>query len=175
MALVEQQRLDQLESNIKDMWDYESILYVGACKERFHFKDKIEENFKLVDIIEIDKDRCEYLKNNITFIDNVYNEDVRNIDKLNLNKYDVIMWSHGPEMIPREDFETTINKLIDITKYLIVLMCPWGEYKYKSTKGLKYWNMTALYPTDFTQLGFNVSTILKMNEIGSNLIAWKYI
>ena len=53
--------------------------------------------------------------------------DVRDIEKLVENKYDVIFWWHGPEHVSKEDFEKIDNTFNKFKNTIIVIGCPYGE------------------------------------------------
>ena len=95
------------------------------------------------------------------------------------DRYDIVLWAHGPEILEKPLIKTTIDKLLKKTKKYLVMMCPWGKYSYEDgeEEGLRSSdiNRTALYPDDFLRLGFNVSTIGEKDVNGSNLLAWRYV
>jgi len=171
---VEQERQKQLEDNIPEIWTYDSVLYIGACIKRFHFKDALRNMSTLIDIVEIDDNRAQELEDKFDWLNTVYRSDVRIIDNLGLDGYDLVFWSHGPEMIPREDVDGAIDGLFKLTNKLCVLMCPWGSYHYRKGYNSKYMNMTALYEQDFEDLGFETATLGQRNVNGSNLLSWRY-
>ena len=170
---MELERLHQLTKCVSDVWTFEKILYVGAYRGRFHFDQPMKDNKCEVDVIEIDEGNCKYLKT-LSWLNNVFHCDIRDLTLLNLNVYDMVFWSHGPEMIPKVDIKPTIDVLWKMTTGIMVLMCPWGKYEYKTLADMKRWNMTSLYKNDFENWGFKTSTIGKKDVKGSNLLAWKY-
>jgi len=172
----EANRVKQLDREIPDIWEHKKVLYVGASLNRFHFKNKLRENMCIVDVLEISGERCEGLET-LTWLNQVIHGDVRDVDTLVDSKYDLVLWSHGPEMIEANDVTPTINKLLQLTKELIVLMCPWGKYwdEYPSSTPSENVSKTPLYVEYFTKLGFKTSTQGKMNVRGSNLLAWKRV
>lgn len=172
MLTVEQQRQKQLEDNIPEIWSYNTILYIGACMKRFHFKDALKNSGGVVDIVEIDKHRASDLASEYKWINTIHCGDIRTIAAI--NNYDLVFWSHGPEMIPRLDVDSTIEKLLSLTNELTVLMSPWGVYHYRSGYNSKYMNVSSLYEEDFENLDFKTSTLGDKNVNGSNLLAWKY-
>ena len=127
----------------------------------------MKENDCIVDIIEIDEERCEGLKS-LEWLNRVIHGDVRGVDELVETNYDMVLWSHGPEMLERKDIVPTINKLLGITKKLIILMAPWGNSPYRHNK-------TPLYEEDLRRLGFKTSTLGVKDERESNLLAWKKV
>jgi len=176
---AETERAIDLEKNIPEIWNYKTFLYIGASKERFHYQSYLMKNKCCTDVLEIDKKRCKGLKT-LKWLNKIICLDVRDVSISMLpEKYDVVLWSHGPEILNKKDIKSTIDKLIAITKNLIVIMTPWGEYRYKegSLKKKKAIdiNVTPLYENDFSQWGFDVSTIGEKDLAGSNLLAWKYI
>ena len=172
LSNIEKQRQDQLEKNIPEIWTYKSVLYIGACAKRFHFNNALKNNGMLVDLLEIDPERAEEVGNLHRWLNHVYCKDVRRVDEIITDPYDVVFWSHGPEMVPKHDIPLTLNKLWDLTGKVMVLMCPWGKYSYSAKYKSKYKNITSLYEEDFE--GFNISTLGDVDTNGNNLLAWRY-
>lgn len=157
-----------------------AILYIGANRDRFHFRDALARKAGLgsaVDVVEIDGARCKDLEQDNPWLRRVVCGDVRAIEGLGLGHYDVALWLHGPEILEQvADVKSTLDSLLQMSKLLIV-MCPWGEYRYP--KGFKDRlspydiNKLALYPEFFLSRGFAVHCIGEKGVNGSNLMAWK--
>jgi len=175
---VEEERLEQLIKNIPDIWSYETVLYIGARAKRFHFKNQLKSHGGIVDIIEINKERCKSLRK-FKWLNKIIQGNVINVDKLTESKYDLILWSHGPQMIEKRYIKPTIEKLLKKTNKLIVLMCPWGKYAYSNAQLRKLpsysINKTVLYEKYFHDMDFETSTIGKKDVRKSNLLAWKRV
>lgn len=170
---IEMARLSQLRGDIDFDWEEKSVLYIGANKARFHFKEFLKENKCIVDVLEIDRWACRYLRT-LDWI-NVIEGSV--LEVLSDKKYDVIFWSHGPETVERKHFEPLMENLYDITKEVLIIMVPWGRYSYTEERLKKLSrsdNITTFYEEDFSSLGFETSVLGKKDRNGSNLLAWKF-
>jgi len=176
---IEIERTEHLEANIPDSWDYKKVLYIGANEKRFHYNERLKKNECITDVLEIDKERCEGIEKKFNWLNKVICGNVINVDQLLPDvKYDMVLWSHGPEILEKKYFEVTISKLEKITNNLLVIMCPWGRYVYgKPSSELNAidTNITALYEEDFRVLGFMTSVLGERDVNNSNLLAWKYI
>jgi len=179
ISQVEADRLRQLEKNIPRVWNNRRVLYIGANRNRFHYNENLKKNECTTDVLEIDEGRCKELKTSFRWLNNVICGNVIDVDELLPNaKYDMVLWSHGPEILEKTFFAPTIKKLEKITNNLLVIMCPWGKYLYyKPISELNPidTNITALYEQDFRKLGFSTSVLGKKDVNGSNLLAWKCI
>jgi len=63
---------------------------------------------------------------NREYIDKCHLGDVRKIDELDIGPFDLILWSHGPEHINRDEWADTFAKLDKLGK-IIVIHLPWGK------------------------------------------------
>lgn len=181
MNKIEQERLEQLERCIPDIWDYGRYLYVGANEKRFHFKDNLKRMFDYagieVDVVEINPENATYLLNQ-AWISSVWTDDILRIAFNHrypwMDKYDVVLWSHGPTCLEsKEEATKTIGYLKQAGHGLLVLMCPWGLYPEDQDKKSYYdTNKFAVYPHFFNELGFQTDTLGLPDTAGSNLLAW---
>lgn len=173
----ESQRLKQLVLCVPNIWNNKTCLYIGASVERFHYQSELKKHNIITDIVEINKERCKNLEQEFSWLNKIICGNIVSVSQLFNNKYDLILWSHGPEILDRKDIIPTIKGLEDITNNLIVLMSPWGKYTYSNTENLlrEDTNTTSLYEHNFIVLGYRVSTIGNKDENGSNLLAWKFI
>jgi len=168
-------RKNQLLKNIPDIYDYNSVLYVGARTNRIDFgKEFLKKKYK-IDILEVFEPNVLHLKK-IEWIDNVFQEDVRKVDNSVRKKYDIVFWWHGPEHIEKKDLSTTLAKLEQLSNHLVVCGCPWGEFE----QGALYNNpnerhLSALLPEDFQKLNYQTSTIGFCDVPMSNILSWKRI
>lgn len=167
----------QLIENIPDVFDYASVLYVGAsCDRQQMLKDFRNRNF-IIDIVEPFKDNYEYCKL-IPGIRKVYDDTIQLYASRteNYKQYDVVFWWHGPEHISDKEVERTFNQIEAMATKLVVLGCPWGKYEQGPIKG----NIYEIHKTDwdvkdFESMGYKTSTLGQKDVSGSNLLAWKKI
>ena len=169
------ERIEQLERCIPSVWDQEKILYIGASVERFHFAKCLEHSEAKVYILEVVPERYEKLKDDPGFM---WPWSIRCMDVLHAVNafseefFSMVLWSHGPEILPKERFAEAMTGLEWLTSDLVIAMCPWGRYPYKKDARREDQNVTALYPEDFEQRGYEVDILGKKDTKGSNLLAW---
>jgi hypothetical protein len=172
---TEQDRLEQLERCIPDIWDHKTYLYVGANEERFHFKEQLKAVWikgSVIDVVEVSPERAEFLKWT-PFVRHSLVYDIADFAEECPIHYDVIIWSHGPTCLagPNEAIEVITN--LERNCELLVLMCPWGKYPENDpSKHLYDINKFSMYPEAFENFGFNVSVIGEPDTAGSNILAW---
>ncbi len=169
----EKPRYDQLIGAVPDLFDSESILYIGAHEGRIQFGDLIQERGMRVDILEIWNPNVEHLRT-VSWFNRVIEGDVRDVERYVDRRYDVVFWWHGPEHIEKRHLLTTLKSLEAIAKRWVVLGCPWGRYPQGEEYGNPYEvHRSAFYKRDFQRYGYRVSTIGQPDVPGSNLMAWK--
>ena len=166
MDAIEKARLAQLERCVPDIWDYKNVFYIGAGSYRHHFFDTMKEHKLVVDVVEVDKESCYWLRENQSWLNRVMCDDVRDVQIK--KRYDVTLWSHGVETIPKKTGKFIIGKCEQWTKSIVVFMVPYGDAG--GTGNISVW-----YPEDFQELGYKTDTIGNKDERNSNLLAYKYI
>ena len=176
MDKIEQERQEQLEACIPDIWDYDHYLYVGANEKRFHFKDKLRElaGNALIEIVEIDPSYAQSLRN-MMFVDYVYQIDILLFSMNDFSNIPVIVWSHGPSCMKSSIAAKTTIENLKKKCGLLVIMCPWGIYPpdFEKPANDDYSaNKIALYPNFFRSLGMTVNVSGQADTAGSNLLAW---
>lgn len=170
----EQLRLEQIDKCLPDLFDCKTLLYIGAYEKRFHFSSRLKEKGIKVDVLEADPINCEWLRTQ-EWLNQVIEGDVRDILTFALPlPYDVLLWSHGPNMIYNDDLQKLLPKLDQVAN-TIVLLTNWGrEYQYRgNTPDLSEFMTTkeANEIGDFP--GYFVDTIGRRNYLGNNLLAWR--
>jgi len=177
-----QERRLQMEKAIPDIWDYEPVLYIGANTEQFCFKEQLQG--RIVDVLEIDHQRCIDLTSAFRWIRKVIEGDVMYVDELIDDIYPVVMWFGGPSALrEKEHVKPTLDKLFDIAKKLLVVSMPYGKRSY-TTERLEYlkhaipetydWQVLGIHPVDLLELKFKVATLGRENGRISNMLAWRY-
>jgi len=165
-------RKPQLEKNIPSIWNYNTVLYIGARTDRIDFGDEFKENNYKMDILEIFKPNVDYLKK-IEWLNQIIEGDVKEVDKIIDKKYDVIFWWHGPEHIGKEDLKVTLDKLKKLANHYVVLGCPWGDVEQGDIFGNKWEeHVSELNLEDFEENGFKTDLIGEKDILGSNILAW---
>lgn len=165
-------RKNQLGKKIPEIWNYKTVLYVGARKFRRDFTNDFRKHNYQIDILEIFDKNFESLKK-LKWVNNLIKGDVKNIDKLINKKYDIVFWWHGPEHIYKKELKNTLNKLKKLTNHLVVCGCPYGRYEQGACYGNKWEkHLSYLDIKDFEKNGFETSTLGKKDALGNNLLAW---
>jgi len=164
-------------AQIPNVYNYQTLLYVGASPSRFELIDEFYYASYKIDVLEIWKPNVESLRilnRRWKLFNKIMLGDVRRIEEILQHRYDVVIFWHGPEHLGRLDFAPTIRKLEDFAKHLLICGCPWGDYPQGPVKGNPHEaHASSLDPWQFKALGFNTSTIRRSPGRGSNLLAWK--
>jgi len=165
-------RARQAFAAVPDLLDYKTLLYIGASKARVEMLSYfIKKNYEIT-IMEAWTENVLYYRQNSRF--NIIQADVRNVNKLLLGNFDVVMWWHGPEHVEKDLLPDIFSELFKHTKKVLMLACPWGRYIQQAVRGNPYEvHRSHLYPEFFKELGFKTSTLGRRDRRGSNLIAWR--
>ncbi|MCF7861261.1 hypothetical protein K9M79_03360 [Candidatus Woesearchaeota archaeon] len=167
----DQDRTKALWRNAPEIFKYKTVLYIGARTDRFDYSEFFKEEFYDITVLEAYEPNCEYLKN-IPWIKKVICADVRTFSSK--KKYDIVFWWHGPEHIDIKDLKKTLDNLETMCTKMVVLGCPWGEYKQNDLYGNPYEkHLSAFKPSDFEKLGYKTICTGVPNEKGSNITAVK--
>ena len=185
MSQGQRNRRNQLEECIPDIWDHDSLLYIGAKvveKKRpswggMRWIPQFHKAGYKIDVIEIWRPNVRQL---IKFnqeeqaFSRIIRGDVRIINRYIKRKYDVVMWYHGPEHIRERYIKLTLKKLELLAKRVVVIGCPWGVYKQGATRKNFYEvHVSSLYLELFESLGWQTDTLGEKDVPGSNILAWK--
>jgi len=165
------EREDQLLTCIPDVLDYKSILYIGASRYRRQMLHLFIDKGYDYSILEIWKPYINWMRKHFK---NIIEGDVRNVDDLKLGSFDIVMWWHGPEHIMENELVSTLDKLGDMTKKILITANPWGIYESGPQRGNPYEaHLSHLYPEFFNKLGWETDTIGEKNVPKSNLLSWQ--
>jgi len=142
--MVHYESTDRTESLMRlcpDLFTHKTALYVGASHGRQDYTRELHAGGARITVIEAFKPNTEFLKANCPWIDEVILGDVRTVEIP--QKYDVVMWWHGPEHVPLADIRPTIEKLEAVTQIVTVTGCPWGNV----VQGEVYGNVFEIHAT----------------------------
>ncbi|MBU1135990.1 MAG: hypothetical protein KJ559_00575 [Nanoarchaeota archaeon] len=170
---LKKERIKSILELAPNVFDYKSVLYIGARTDRFDFSQEFRKaNYKIT-VVEAYKENVEYLKK-IPWLKEVIYQDIRKFKSS--KKYDIVFWWHGPEHIEKEELKKTLKKLESMCNKIIVLGCPWGDIKLKELSKNPYEKHLSDFDGDeFEKLGYSVECIGEKNIFGSNITAIKYI
>lgn len=150
-----------------------SLLYVGARPDAHSWLPQLYEAGNRITVLEIWPLNIQGLREDVR-IGELIEGDVRDIDKLVLGSFDYVMWWHGPEHLPLDEIQPTLDKLWLRTRKFLAVACPWGFYPQGVHQGNPYEeHRTTLYPAVFEEWGYEVRTDGKEDEAGSEIVAWK--
>ena len=165
-------RKPQLLENIPDIFEQETVLYVGARTTRIDFGPELRDQGCQIDVLEIFPENVEYLER-VNWINKVIEGDVRNAPELVDQQYDLVFWWHGPEHIRDTELKKTLDGLVSISSKLVVCGCPWGDVPQRKVYGNPHEaHINAVQPEHFTENGFNTLTLGRPNMYLSNILAW---
>lgn len=163
-------RTESLKRLAPDLYNYQSVLYIGARNDRFDYGIDFKKANYNITVLEVWEPNCKFLKS-IPWVSKVIQADLKdcNID----NKYAVVFWWHGPEHIELELLPPILDKLEGATEKLIVLGCPWGSYPIGALGGNPYEkHVSEVEPDIFEKYGYTCECLGKRG-VGSNITAVK--
>lgn len=149
--------LEQIDFVLFKLWNgIGSVLTIGLRPDSdqsiFRFCYSHDINFS---VLEVWKPNCDFFSR-LDIFDKIYCEDCRNIDKIS-ESFDAILWLHGPEHIPWEEFLTTRTKIEDKANKLVIYQMPFGSFPQDALYGNPYErHVQTLMPDMFSKLGYSV-------------------
>lgn len=158
---------------VPDVFDYETLLYIGASASRAELLSEFEvAGYKII-ILEAWKANVSALAEKGL---NVVHGDVRQIDKHIKTKFDIVFWWHGPEHVNVFEAGYVLGRLQSHAKHLVVASSPWGKYPQGAIDGNPYErHLCELYIDDYISMGWKVDAIGEEDVKGSNLMGWRRI
>lgn len=164
---------------IEGVFDYSTLLYVGASPDRFEMVDLFFDAGYEIDVLEIHPPNVIRLKEinaKWGIFNRVIQGDVRHVEQYLVCQYDVILFWHGLEHIKATEHLQVIAKLEDWTKHLLIFGQPWGSYAQGPVKRNRHErHVSSLKPDLFKGLGYRTSIVGRKPGRKSNLVAWKRI
>lgn len=167
---------------IPDIFDYETMLYIGANPRRIELADMFYLKGYEIDVLEIWEPNFKALvewNKKWKIFRYIHLGDVRLIDqkfRAYWFKWDIILFWHGPEHLPKLDVAPALKKLEAKANHLVIIGCPRGEYHQDPIDGNPYERHECfLYEEDFHALGYCTATVRPKKPRGSNITAWKRI
>lgn len=194
MTLTQRQkRRGHLIRNIPDVFNYHSVLYIGAkvmkrWPKGMTFMDGFRDAAYEIDVLEPwwrnvvglhqFNDHGREFKDDVFIPPGTFRRiisgDVRKVGRLVYKNYDVVMFWHGPEHLASEEILITLRKLENIATKIVVVGCPYGEYKQGEVGGNRFEkHLISLYPEFFEDIGWEHAELGERDVRTSNLLAWK--
>lgn len=173
------ERLRQLLRCIPDLFDYRTLLYIGA-NAKFH---RLVPTFCLagytVDVVEPFGPYIEELQRLNTkakYFRRIVQGDARALNAAaGLDaQYDVVLWWHGPEHVDQVEVSPILTQMASRARKLAVIGAPHGRMDQEAIDGNEQqrhrWNCM---PAAFELSGWTVSTLWPKPHLQSHLIAWR--
>lgn len=192
---IREQRIDQLLSSVPDIFNYNTLLYIGAkVKKRWPagmtFMDRFLEAKYTIDVLEPWPQNADNLvrfnlkgkefvnakigPGTFRYVIKGMVEEVDKIEYLKSRIYDVVFFWHGPEHVEISQVEPILKKLEKLTRMILVLGSPFGIYRQKNVGGNPFEiHQSAIYPEFYSQIGYEWSTLGERDVKKSNLMGWK--
>jgi len=195
MMTLLQMRDAQISRCVPDLFDYHTLLYVGA-KIRYNYpmfrgQDGFDKAGYEIDVVEVSPKNAAALRRmnekGHQFKNTwrppgsfryVIEGDVRNIESLTDEDYDVVMWWQGPEHVHLKEVESALAALWRKTRHLLVLGCPCAGVTDEhpmagdgaTGPGIHYSRFDREF---FIGLGFEVDVVGECGKRGNNMMAWR--
>ncbi len=169
---------------IPDIFDYETMLYIGANPRRIELVDLFYLKGYEIDVLEAWKPNYEALvewNKKWKIFRYIYHGNALFINRKFMQQHfksmwDIVVFWHGPEHLRKEYLEPTLRKLEEHANHLVILGCPRGEYKQNSIDENPFEiHQSYLYEEDFHRLGYRTATVRPKKPRGSNITAWKRV
>jgi len=155
-----------LSVGFHDYQDIRNRWWIDLCRKNninWHILEIFQKN------VERYKTQCP-----LADIDRITCGDVREIDTLFSNKFDIIIHWHGPEHLYKEDFLHALPKIENTASMMIIFGCPNGVEEQAVIYGNPYEEHVSFWSTDeFNELGYK--TILIQDKRPGHITAYKYI
>src|SRR5262245_52068847 len=111
-----------------------NLLYIGARPDAHSWLPQFHEAGHHLTVLEVWPTNVKGLKGD-SRIKELIQGNVRDIDKLKLGSFDYVVWWHGPEHLPFDEIESTLDKLWTRTRKTLAVACPWGYYPQGAHEG----------------------------------------
>ncbi len=130
-----------------------AALYVGASVERCYHANELDAAGYSLTLVEAYAPNAQHHKARGLF-ETVVQGTVQDLP--DLPHFDLVMWWHGPEHVERASLPRILAHLEELAP-LVVLGCPYGEYRQGAVGGNEYEiHRWSIYPDDLERLGYTV-------------------
>lgn len=155
-----------------------AVLYVGASPRRFQLGRELFEAGYEITLLEAHKLNVESYSGH-PWLKNTIHGDVRSLgETICGQKWDAIIWWHGPEHVTKEEGKIVLSQLERLTKRLMVLGCPWGQNRAGPAYGNPYEeHLSHWYVKDMEKLGYETRTLGEKDNPSTwcHIMAWKFL
>lgn len=166
-------------TEIPGLWDEPgTVLYVGANPLRFHLGQKLYGHGHEVTLLEVFEPNADAYRG-FRMTPHVVRGDVRDVGELDLphDRYDAVVWWHGPEHLDRDEIAPALEKLEALARKVVVLASPWGDLPQDAADGNEAEiHRCSLYPEDYWGWGYEVKAFGVPDSLAhGRLNAWKVV
>jgi hypothetical protein len=159
--------IPSVTKTISLLYSFDSVLSIGIRRVNCVWLELFKE--KDVEFLEIFNRNVQKIRD-LGYV--VHKGDVRTF--VPNRKYDVVVWSHGPEHIKKEEIPDTLALIESYTTKIVILLAPWGLHEQGiSHDNINECHLSTLYEDDFP--GYNVWTVGEKDVKKSEIVAWRYI
>lgn len=162
---------------IPELWEAPgTVLYVGARPGRMNGLQELRLFGHRVTLLEAFEPNCEAFRKMPELVERVVHGDVRDAAKLELGRFDIVFWFHGPEHVHRHELAGVLRALEGMADRVVVLGSPWGEWPQGEAYGNPYEvHVSALEAADYARLGYSVRPFDAEEKLDRRLTAWKVV
>ena len=163
-----------LELHAPNLWKAENVLYVGANRHAMPgLVAEMKAHGAKVHLLEAwGENVAHYQEKDPDIFETVMLDDVRDLGAP-APPFDAVVWWHGPEHLPADEWPGVLAKLEQIAP-LVILGCPWGISEQGEEGGNPYEaHQSTIYPADLEACGYQVVAIGGGPDVNGYLVAWK--
>lgn len=164
-----------LELHAPNLWKAKNMLYIGANRHaRPGLVAEMKAHKAKVHLVEAWAENAHHYQEKAQDVfDTIMLGDIRNLGEPVGQPYDAVVWWHGPEHLPADEWPAVLEKLEALAP-LVVLGCPWGIREQGEEGGNPYEaHQSSIYPADLEAHGYQVVAIGSESDSDGSLVAWK--
>ncbi len=166
-------RTESLKRLIPDLFDYKTVLYVGARADRIDYIPEFAQVECKITVVEVHPPNAQHLRT-LPYIQEVILADISFFQTK--NKYDIVFWWHGPEHVEYSLLGAVLDNLESMAKKAVVCGCPWGKVPQGPLQDNPYEEHVSFldYPF-FEERGYVTECLGNQHLTRSNITAVKYV
>ena len=173
VPLIYHHAIRELRLRVPKLWEAKRVLNIGANRcANPGLVDELKAAGAEVHLLEAwDENVAYYRERDSTKFASVTQGDVRDLPG-KMGTFDAVVWWHGPEHLPPEEWPVAVRVLESIAP-LVILGCPWGTWEQGEEDGNPFEvHQSSIYPEDLTAMGYEVRAIGAGADQKGNLVAW---
>lgn len=165
--------LRELRLRVPALWRAEKVLYIGANRcANPGLVDELKAAGAAVHLLEAwDQNVAYYREKDPDKFASITQGDARDLPG-DLGMFDAVVWWHGPEHLPADEWPTVVRALESMAP-LVILGCPWGVWEQGEADGNPFEpHLSSIYPADLDAMGYEVRAVGTGADQASYLVAW---